>query len=49
LKWENIAAKCSSARQVTRTGQEVRDKWPSMKSHSKEDIIGLVQATFCFL
>ena len=27
LKWEEIAAKCSSAGPVTRTDQEVRDKW----------------------
>jgi len=38
LKWEEIAAKCSSAGPVTRTGQEVRDKWQSMKSHAKRDI-----------
>jgi len=35
LKWEEIAAKCSFAGPVTRTGQEVRDKWQSIKSHAK--------------
>ena len=37
LRWEQIAAKCSLTGPITRTGQEVRDKWQSMKNYAKTD------------